>query len=143
MGDFLTKEQRSWNMSRIRSRDTSIEIKVRKYLYSQGYRYRIHYGINGKPDIAFPKKKIAIFVNGCFWHAHSCSLYRPPKTRKAFWLSKITKNIQRDKQTDEALEHSEWKVLKIWQCELQSNFKGEMSRIVQDLGEYGLQPCRF
>ena len=95
--DRITSEHRSWNMSRIRGKNTKPEMIVRKFLYAKGVRYRIHTKLPGKPDIVMGKRKIAIFVNGCFWHAHNnCPDFRWPKTRKEFWEAKIQGNVIRD-----------------------------------------------
>jgi len=117
--DRLSAERRSWNMSRIRSKDTGPEIKLRKYLYSCGLRYRIRSKLPGKPDIVI-NKKTAIFVNGCFWHCHEgCNNFRVPKTRSDFWAAKLGGNVQRDKSNYSKLEAEGIKVLIVWECELE------------------------
>lgn len=116
--DKITSETRSRNMSRIRSKNTTPELKLRKLLYSQGYRYRIYYPLKGKPDIVFPKKKIAVFVNGCFWHGHGCKVDHVSKSNSAYWTSKITKNKERDKEVNEFLTKEDWKVITVWECEV-------------------------
>ena len=106
----MTKEQRSKNMSHIRSKDTSIELKVRKYLFSLGYRYIVNYKeLPGKPDIVFTKKKIAIFIHGCYWHGHNCnSRYaHVSKSNTDYWNTKIQRNQERDKRNIEQLEDAE------------------------------------
>lgn len=126
MTDRMTKEQRSKNMSHIRSKDTSIELKVRKYLFSLGYRYRVNYKkLPGKPDIVFTKKKIAIFIHGCYWHGHNCnSRYaHVSKSNTDYWNTKIQRNQERDKINIEQLEKDGWKVIVLWECEIKENFE--------------------
>ena len=98
MADSLSPEKRSWNMSRIKGKDTSIEIQVRKYLFSHGFRYRKNVKtLPGKPDIVLPKYHAVIFVHGCFWHRHpGCKYSYMPKTKVAFWQTKFDKNVQND-----------------------------------------------
>lgn len=126
MTDRITKEQRSKNMSHIRSKDTSIELKVRKYLFSLSYRYRVNYKkLPGKPDIVFTKKKIAIFIHGCYWHGHNCnSRYAHiSKSNTNYWNTKIQRNQERDKRNIEQLEKDGWKVIVLWECEIKDNFE--------------------
>ena len=133
-GTFRDKaEQRSWNMSRIKSSNTGIEIKVRRYLFSHGYRYRIKTQLPGKPDIVFPGKKVAVFVNGCFWHLHGCKLSSIPKTNTEFWQKKLTANRDRDKLMEERLKSEGFKVIKLWQCELNRDFDSAMSYLIREL----------
>jgi DNA mismatch endonuclease (patch repair protein) len=106
-------------MSRIRKTNTKPELTVRRCAHQQGYRFRIHRrDLPGTPDLVFPAFRKVIFVNGCFWHQHSCQLGRKsPKTRTDYWLPKLAKNVQRDKQTHAALIQLGWSVLVIWECE--------------------------
>ena len=104
-------------MSRIRSADTSLELKVRRYLYAEGYRYRTGFRLRGRPDIVFPGRKIAVFVNGCFWHMHGCRLSTIPSTRRNFWSAKLTGNKMRDMKNVVMLEKDNWNVVTIWECE--------------------------
>lgn len=105
-------------MSRIRSVDTAPEMIVRRTLHSMGYRYRVHpKRLPGKPDIVFPSARKAIFVHGCFWHAHGCKIGRPPKSKLDFWEEKLKRNRQRDERNRTALQSDGWKVLTVWQCE--------------------------
>ena len=121
MTDVLTQEQRKFNMSRIRGKNTGPEVKLRKLLYGQGIRgYRVHYKLHGKPDIVFTKKKIAIFIDGCFWH--KCPVcFQEPETRKEFWMKKIHSNVERDKKINEILLKDRWKVIRIWEHEIRKN----------------------
>lgn len=123
MADTVSEAQRSYNMSRIRSKDTKPELLVRSMLHRLGYRFTVNGPKNkqlpGKPDIVLPKYKTAIFVHGCFWHAHKgCKDYRLPKTRTEWWKAKLEGNAARDARRQEELRKLGWKVLVIWECEL-------------------------
>lgn len=136
MTDRITKEQRSKNMSQIRSKDTSIELKVRKYLFSLGYRYRVNYKeLPGKPDIVFTKKKIAIFIHGCYWHGHNCNsrYVHISKSNTNYWNTKIQRNQERDKRNIEQLEKDGWKVIVLWECEIKDNFEEKSKYILSFL----------
>lgn len=119
MADVHTPEQRSYNMSRIHSKNTKPEELVRKFLFSQGFRYRKNDArLPGKPGIVLPKYKTVVFVNGCFWHGHEgCRYFVWPKNNAEFWKEKITGNIQRDKRNHRLLEEQGWRVIEIWECE--------------------------
>ncbi len=114
---------RSYNMSRIRGKDTKPELLVRKYLHSKGLRFRLHDPkLPGKPDIVLPKYNTVIQVQGCFWHKHQgCKYFVIPKTRTEWWLAKIDRTVQRDKENKIKLEQIGWKILIIWECELKRN----------------------
>jgi DNA mismatch endonuclease, patch repair protein len=118
MVDVHTPKQRSFNMSRIRAKNTSPEMKVRRLLHSLGYRFRLHVrSLPGCPDIALPKRKAVIFVHGCFWHMHRCRFGRVrPKTNEEFWQKKRMSNVERDKRNRPKLRN-QWSVLTIWECE--------------------------
>ena len=120
MADVHDKQTRSYNMSQIRCKDTKPEEIVRKYLFSQGFRYRKNDArLPGKPDIVLPKYKTVIFVNGCFWHGHEgCKYFVWPKNNEDFWKNKITSNILRDSDNHTRLEQMGWKVIIIWECQL-------------------------
>ncbi len=117
--DRLSKEKRSWNMSKIRSKNTRPELLVRSFLHSKGYRYRLHVKkLPGIPDIVLSKYKTAIFVHGCFWHRHpGCKFSYKPKSNIDFWNLKFDKNIKRHEIVFENLKNLGWKVLVIWECE--------------------------
>lgn len=125
MSDVLTAEQRHRCMSRVRSKNTKPEIMVRQFLFSHGFRYRINRkDLPGKPDIVLPKYKTVVFINGCFWHGHeNCKYATIPETNRDFWQTKISRNIERDKQTREKLVADGWNVIDIWQCQLKSKDK--------------------
>ncbi len=118
--DVHDKETRSYNMSRIKGKDTKPEEIVRKYLFSQGFRYRKNdKRLPGKPDIVLPKYKTVIFVNGCFWHKHEgCKSFVWPKNNAEFWKEKIESNIVRDKKQYDELQNAGWHVIIVWECEL-------------------------
>lgn len=118
MTDNRTPESRSALMARIGPKNTAPEMTVRRLLHSMGYRYRLHRrDLPGNPDIVFPSCRKAIFVHGCFWHAHGCRIGQPPKSRPDFWLPKLERNRSRDRENIEALEKAGWGVLVVWQCE--------------------------
>src|SRR3989344_1125110 len=115
--DTITKEHRSWNMSRIKSKNTSPELAVRKALSSFKIRYRLHSKtLPGKPDITISKNKIAIFINGCFWHQHpGCKRKTMPKTNVKYWKTKLENNIKMQKKYIQEIKKLTWKVLVIWE----------------------------
>ena len=113
-------EQRSRNMSAIKSKNTKPEIAVRKVLHSMGYRFRLHgKDLPGSPDIVLPKYRTVIFVHGCFWHRHeNCKYATTPKTREEFWESKFKENVIRDKSNQKKLSAIGWKIIIVWECEI-------------------------
>ena len=118
--DVHEPQIRSYNMSRIRSKDTKPEIVVRKFLFSKGFRFRLHAkDLPGKPDIVLPRYRTVIFIHGCFWHGHKdCKYFVIPKTKTDWWLNKINKNIENDQKNIVSLEKMGWKVIVVWECEL-------------------------
>jgi len=106
-------------MSRIRSRDTTPEIKVRRIAHAMGLRFRLHRrDLPGSPDVVFPRHRVALFVHGCFWHRHpGCHLAAVPKTRAEFWNTKFKNNVERDRRANEQLIELGWRVAVIWECE--------------------------
>jgi len=123
MADVHSQEVRSYNMSRIKGKDTKPELLVRKYLFSEGFRYRIHSKrLPGKPDIILKKYKTVIFVHGCFWHSHeNCKYHVIPKTRREWWIEKLKKTKTKDKDDTSLLIEMGWNVIVIWECELKKD----------------------
>jgi DNA mismatch endonuclease (patch repair protein) len=117
--DTLSRERRSWNMSRIRGRDTRPEKIVRSALHRMGFRFRLHRrGLPGSPDIVLPRHRVAIFVHGCFWHRHPrCRFAYTPKSRLEFWSRKFEENKARDRRARRALRRQGWRVLTVWECQ--------------------------
>ena len=122
MVDRLSPEHRSWNMSRIRGQDTRPEKRVRSLLHRLGFRFSLRRkDLPGRPDIVLPSRNVALFVHGCFWHRHSgCNNSVLPKTRSEFWLAKLNGNVERDMRNAAALKELGWKVLTIWECEVEN-----------------------
>ena len=125
MTDVLTPEQRRFNMSRIRGRNTAPEMLVRRLLHRAGYRYRLHAReLPGKPDLVFPSRRKVIFVHGCFWHGHRCRYGRVrPRTNADFWSAKLAGNVQRDRKVRSELTRAGWKALVMWECELRDQVR--------------------
>ena len=131
MADHLSKEKRSWNMSRIGSKNTKPELIVRSFLHGIGMRFRLHSNkLPCKPDIILPKYQTVVFVHGCFWHQHGCKNSTIPKTNKKFWVEKFQKNKNRDKKNKDELIKLNWKVLVIWECEIN---KKELETLVTNI----------
>ena len=161
MTDIMTPQQRHYCMSRIRSKDTTPEKRVRQWLWKHGYRYRLNVkGVPGKPDIVMRKYRTAIFVNGCFWHGHDVTLSPPvetfhetslqqivnsqcckiPKTNRDFWVSKIRRNQERDQKNYEILTENGWQVIVVWECQLKpKKLEQTMREVVVALQDYYLR----
>ena len=126
MADNHSKEVRSMNMSHIRSINSKPEEIVRKYLFSQGLRYRKNVKkLPGCPDIVLPKYHTVIFVNGCFWHRHDCSRFVWPSSNQDYWRPKILRNVERDQKNTEELKTLGWNVITVWECELKRAVREE------------------
>ncbi|KAF5030289.1 Very short patch repair protein [anaerobic digester metagenome] len=127
MADIHSKETRSYNMSRIRNKDTKPETMVRKYLFSKGLRFRKNdKRYPGHPDILLPKYKAAVFINGCLWHCHEgCPDFVLPKSNQDYWVPKLEKNRRRDEENYAALREDGWNVFIVWECELKKDTKAE------------------
>ena len=123
MVDIFTKDERSRIMSKIGGKDSAIEMRVRRLLFSLGYRYRLHVAtLPGRPDIVFPGRRKAIFIHGCFWHKHEgCKRSALPEQNADFWQNKINKNMTRDQLSQSQLSELGWRVLVIWGCEVRSD----------------------
>ena len=115
--DIVSPEVRSRMMRGIRTRDTKPEVLFRKGLHRRGYRYRLHpKGVPGKPDLVLPRYNVAVFVHGCFWHFHECSLFKMPTTRRDFWQAKLSRNRDRDQRVVGEIGETDWRLLTVWEC---------------------------
>lgn len=136
MADTISPERRGEIMSHIKSKDTSIELLVRRKLFSMGYRYRVNYkALPEKPDIVFTKKKVAIFIHGCYWHGHDCgSRYaHSSQSNKMYWGTKIERAKQRDEKHIQALEADGWTVIVLWECQIRQSFDQVIKLIIDTL----------
>lgn len=135
MADVHDKQTRSYNMSKIKGKDTKPEIIVRKFLYKNGFRYRVNYSkLPGKPDIVLTKYRTVIFINGCFWHGHEgCRYFVVPKTRSDWWLNKIYKTRTRDLEKSNKLKELGWKVIVVWECELKNSKKERLEKLINEI----------
>lgn len=136
MADTITPKRRSEIMSHIKSKDTSIELMVRRYLFALGYRYRVNYkSLPGKPDIVFTKKKVAIFIHGCYWHGHDCkSRYaHTSQSNRAYWRPKIQRTQQRDQERIKQLEIDGWKVIVLWECQIKDDFISTVDNLLDKI----------
>lgn len=136
VADTMTKERRSEVMSHIKSKNTSIELLVRQELFRRGLRYRVNYKeLPGKPDIVFTRKRIAIFIHGCFWHGHECkSRYaHTSQSNTSYWSHKITQTKNRDYNHILELERNGWKVITIWECQIKDSFPVTINNLLEEL----------
>ena len=133
MTDIMSQSDRSKHMSKVKTRNTNIEVKVRKWLFAHGFRYRINVKVlPGKPDIVLHKYKCVIFINGCFWHGHNCKDGHLPKSNVEFWEKKINENRLRDKRVNQSLFEQGWHVITIWKCQLKDfdNFMEQILKLI-------------
>ncbi len=134
MTDIVDTQTRSQMMARIKSKNTSIETAIRKSLFSRGYRYRINdRKLPGHPDIVLKKYKTIIFIHGCFWHAHNCSLFKIPSTNKEFWIKKFEQNKLRDIQVIQTLLQNGWRVLVVWECSMKGKNKRKFDSLIEEI----------
>lgn len=135
MADRLSPGHRSWNMSRIRGKDTGPERQLRSMMHRKGYRFRLHdRKLPGRPDVVLPKYRTVVFVHGCFWHRHpQCRNATTPGTRTGFWQEKFAANVARDARIRAALEASGWVVLVVWECELERDPESVLKRLTRKL----------
>jgi DNA mismatch endonuclease (patch repair protein) len=133
--DRLTPTQRSENMRRIKSKNSTPELRVRSLVHRMGYRYRLHnQSLPGRPDLVFAQRKKIIFLHGCFWHAHQCRIAHTPGSRQEYWTSKLQRNAARDREHQQRLTALGWQVLVIWECEL-TDMQALMERVRKFLGK--------
>ena len=140
MPDVHTPEQRHKNMAAIHSSSTKPELKLRRALWSLGFRYRINEkDLPGKPDIVLPKYRTVVFIHGCFWHGHKdCKYYTVPKTNTEFWTAKVTRNQQRDQEVWRQLEAKGWYVIIVWECELKKyRFEDTVNSVAAEIVRNG------
>ena len=137
MADNHSPEIRSFNMSQIKSKNTRPEELVRKYLFNHGFRYRKNVkSLPGCPDIVLPKYKTVIFVNGCFWHMHSCKRFKTPSSNKDYWIPKLQPNVERDQDNKDKLSKMKWNVITVWECELKKGtFQETMEKLITQITE--------
>jgi DNA mismatch endonuclease, patch repair protein len=136
MSDVHDKLTRSYNMSQVKGKDTKPEMIVRKFLFKNGFRYRLHVkNIPGKPDLVLPKYKTVVLINGCFWHGHeNCKYSVIPKTRTEWWFQKISDTQTRDQFTEQELKKLGWKILTVWTCELKNkNEDIRLTKLIQEI----------
>ena len=132
MADVVSADVRSRMMAGIRAKNTKPELMVRKSLHRLGFRYVLHdKRLPGKPDIVLPKYKAAIFVHGCFWHGHDCSLFKWPSSRTEFWQSKIWRNKELDAAAETTLLASGWRCAVIWECSLKGRHKRGLGEVIE------------
>ena len=131
MADTVDAQTRSRIMARVKSKNTTPELFVRRAVHAQGHRYRLYRkDLPGCPDLVFPKYKMVVFIHGCFWHWHGCSRSRMPSSNQDYWTTKISRNVERDKKARMTLKADGWKSLVIWECEL----KEGTQRLLKALG---------
>lgn len=140
MADRISEKQRSQNMRAIKGKDTKIEVKVRKYLYHHGFRYRKNVrDLPGTPDIVLPKYHVCIFVNGCFWHHHyNCKYATLPKSRQDYWLKKINRNVENDIRHTKELNQLGYHVITVWECEIKEAFEERMQYLIEEIKDENL-----
>ena len=137
MADVLIAEQRHLNMSRIRGRDTKPEMQIRRGLHALGLRFRLQdRKLPGRPDLVLPKYRTAVFVHGCFWHAHCCALSKLPATRQDFWKQKLEGNAARDTKSIAALQTDGWNVLVVWECALRGPGRLNIAAVLDGAASY-------
>jgi len=134
--DPFTPEERSRIMALVKSKDTSIELIVRRLVHRLGYRYRLHVAsLPGTPDLVFPARRKIIFINGCFWHMHGCGRCRIPTARRDYWINKLSKNRLRDARNRRQLRRSGWSVMTVWECKAR-----DLTRLGRAISRFIEQP---
>ena len=142
--DKVSKSKRSEIMSRVHGRDTNSEMRVRRALHSEGFRFRLnHDKLPGKPDLVLRKHKTVVLVNGCLWHGHDCHLFKVPGTRIEFWTEKIAGNRVRDQYQVEQLLDLGWRVMVVWECALKGRERLDQATIAEQLSDWLIDDRRF
>ena len=137
MADRVDKATRSGIMSKVRSKNTGPEMAVRRALHKAGYRFRVHRSdLPGRPDLAFPKYRVALFVHGCFWHRHGCKRTTMPASNSDYWAEKFQRTMERDRLARQQLEESEWTTSVIWECELEAGIS-DLITMLTDIAKAG------
>lgn len=136
MADVVDPATRSRMMSGIRGKNTKPELLIRKALHARGFRYRLHCGLPGKPDICLPKHRAVIFVHGCFWHGHGCHLFKWPSTRPEFWRAKIGRNREVDRVAEERLSEAGWRVAVVWECALKGRERLPLEDVISTCADW-------
>ena len=137
MVDSVDRATRSRIMASIRGADTGPELAVRRALHARGFRYRVHVkGLPGRPDIVLRRFSAVIFVNGCFWHRHDCSLFRRPTSRPVFWEEKLQRNQERDARVREALGAAGWRHLTVWECCIRGPERREFEYVIDYIADW-------
>lgn len=132
--DIVSREKRSQMMAGIRSENTKSEMMIRKMLFARGYRYRLHAkDIFGKPDLVLKKYNATLFIHGCFWHGHTCQLFKLPKTRTEFWQNKIDENRKRDQRVLVKLQDSGWRIAIVWECAIRGKNRVNFEELMDKL----------
>ena len=135
--DALSPAHRSWNMSRIRGRNTAPELKVRSALHRAGFRFRLHRkNLPGTPDIVLPRFRTVIFVHGCFWHGHDCYVFKMPSTNSEFWKIKINTNKSNDLKNYDLLLVSGWRVITIWECAIKGKLRLDFNTLISSVCDF-------
>lgn len=131
MADTVEPKVRSRMMATVRGRDTRPELAVRRALHARGFRYRLHCKeLPGCPDVVLPRHRLAIFVHGCFWHSHNCRRGRRPSSNTGFWDAKLARNVERDRQAQNALRAAGWDVEVLWECSLAAGVERVLTRLI-------------
>lgn len=137
MVDVVDKKTRSRMMSGIKGKNTRPELEIRKELFSRGFRYKLHdKSLPGKPDLVFPQYNSVIFIHGCFWHGHSCHLFKWPATRPGFWKNKILRNKLVDKRNYKQLNDEGWYILTIWECAIKGRTRKSVKTVVNSVAKW-------
>lgn len=132
MADIVDQNTRSRMMAGIKSRNTAPELILRRGLHGLGFRFRLHVAtLPGKPDIVFPSRKAVVFIHGCFWHGHSCHLFRWPSSRMEFWRKKIVRNREKDAENEMALIAVGWRILTVWECAIKGRTRLSLDEMIQ------------